>query len=88
MWVLWAYCPRRMVARPGQHRGEVEVAVVNFTPWLVMLFFKAGIMFAVPGKLIVCEDEDDVGPLGRCGGHRSSRANNRDKHHHACQEHR
>jgi hypothetical protein len=38
------------VARPGQHKGKVEVVSVNFTPWLVMLFFKAGIAFSVPGN--------------------------------------
>src|SRR5215203_2285473 len=50
MWVLWAYCPRRMVARPGQHKGKVEVVLVNLTPWLVMSFFRAGILFSVPGN--------------------------------------
>src|SRR5215203_330573 len=50
MWVLWAYWPRRMVARPGQHRGEVEVMLVNSTPWLVMLLLRAGMAFWVPGN--------------------------------------
>src|SRR5215212_2541476 len=50
MWVLWAYCPRSMVALAGQHSGYVEVMLVNFTPWLVIFFFKAGIAFSVPGN--------------------------------------
>jgi hypothetical protein len=50
MWVLWAYCPRRIVALDGQHRGKVEVISVNSTPLLVMLSFRAGIMFSVPGN--------------------------------------
>src|SRR5215208_3740199 len=50
MWVLWAYCPRRMVARAGQHKGKVEVMLVNSTPLLMMLFFRAGIKFSVPGN--------------------------------------
>src|SRR5918998_1995163 len=50
MWVLWAYCPRRMVARAGQHKGKVEIMLVNSTPLLVMLFFRAGIKFSVPGN--------------------------------------
>ncbi len=35
---------------------------------------------------VVGEDEDDVGPLGR--GRRSHRADHREHHHQACQEHR
>src|ERR687889_2236329 len=50
MWVLWAYCPRSMVALAGQHSGYVEVMLVNFTPWLMIFFFKAGIAFSVPGN--------------------------------------
>src|SRR5215210_3318795 len=38
-----------MVARPGQHRGKVEVMLVNFTPWSMTLLFSAGILFSVPG---------------------------------------
>jgi hypothetical protein len=37
-----------MVARTGQHKGKVEVVFGNSTPWLVMLFSIAGIMFLVP----------------------------------------
>src|SRR5215218_5001356 len=50
MWVLWAYWPRWMVARPGQHRGKVEVMLVNLTPSLVTLDFRAGISFSEPGN--------------------------------------
>src|SRR3954470_10324238 len=50
MWVLWGYCPRRMVALAGQHRGNVEIVLVNSTPLLMMLFFRAGISFSVPGN--------------------------------------
>src|SRR5215212_3641200 len=39
-----------MVARAGQHRGKVEVMVVNFTPWLVTLAFRLGIAFSEPGN--------------------------------------
>src|SRR5215213_2925721 len=37
-------------SQPGQHRGKVEVMLVNLTPWLVTLLFSAGMAFSVPGN--------------------------------------
>src|SRR5215217_5086767 len=50
MWVLWAYWPRWMVALPGQHKGKVEVMLVNFTPSLVTLALRLGMAFSEPGN--------------------------------------
>src|SRR5215204_1905720 len=50
IWVLWGYCPRWMVARAGQHKGKVDIVLVNFTPSLVMLLFRNGILASVPGN--------------------------------------
>jgi hypothetical protein len=47
--VLWEYWPRWIVALPGQHRGKVEVMLVNFMPLLVTSLFKFGMAFSEPG---------------------------------------
>jgi hypothetical protein len=47
--VLCAYCPRWIVALPGQQSGSVLTVFENLTPSLAMLLCRAVIRLSVPG---------------------------------------